>query len=201
MKYLFFGDSVTDCERDRDDVSSLGEGYVAILARHLAHKMPDAVVVNTGVAADKSEHLLARYERDCRDYRPDVLTILVGINDCWSRPDYTPAQCTQRYEAHMREILRRVRADLGDIPVVLMEPFALPLDTGWVTIAAKLTPKLQALHRVAEDFGCQVIPLGEIFTRAMLSGLTPAELAADAIHPTATGHELIAAAWLAQQGV
>ncbi|HJZ48252.1 MAG TPA: GDSL-type esterase/lipase family protein [Roseiflexaceae bacterium] len=65
-----FGDSLTE--------GAIGASYVDILRERL----PAAVrVINAGINGDTTINLLRRYERDVVPYRPDLVVILVGLND------------------------------------------------------------------------------------------------------------------------
>ena len=83
MKIIFFGDSITDCGRDRDDVNSLGNGYVKILADKLRPIYPetDIELINKGVSGDRVQELLERVRTDVLDLKPDAVVLMVGINN------------------------------------------------------------------------------------------------------------------------
>jgi lysophospholipase L1-like esterase len=65
-----FGDSLTE--------GVIGASYVDILRERLA---PHARVINAGVNGDTTLNLLRRVERDVIARDPDVVVILVGLND------------------------------------------------------------------------------------------------------------------------
>ena len=100
-RVLFDGDSVTDCGRDRQDRHSLS-GYNDKIARN-AHAGVE--FFNRGISGDRSKDLLARIESDLRDTKPDVVSILIGINDTWRRYDENDPTTALAYEQNMRGIL------------------------------------------------------------------------------------------------
>lgn len=85
MNQLFQGDSVTDCGRVRNESGNLGGGYVSMIAESLSN--PGNNLINRGVSGDRVRQLDARWDVDCINLRPDVVTILIGINDVWRQFD------------------------------------------------------------------------------------------------------------------
>lgn len=81
MTLLFQGDSVTDCGRSREDTTDLGPGYPRFAAEELAKRYPNLRVINRGISGNRSGDLVARWEEDCLALKPDLLSILIGIND------------------------------------------------------------------------------------------------------------------------
>ena len=96
MKIVFFGDSITDCGRDRTDPSSLGNGYVKILADKLRPIYPDMDIelINQGVSGNEVSDLLDRVQSDVIDEHPDAVVVMIGINNvihkftCGREPDF-----------------------------------------------------------------------------------------------------------------
>ncbi|MGW8566975.1 SGNH/GDSL hydrolase family protein [Isoptericola sp. NPDC055881] len=192
-RLVFVGDSITDAGRDRGDVTSLGDGYVSLVARAL----PDAEVVNVGVGGDRAVDLEARWERDVAPSAPDVLTVYVGVNDTWRRFDAGDATGAEAFEATYRRLLVRVAApDAGGPRLVLVEPFLLPVrdeQRGWLE---DLAGKRDVVARLAAETGAALVPLHSLLTRAAESA-GAATLAPDGVHPTPSASRIIADAWLA----
>lgn len=124
-KLLFQGDSITDCWRTSEAEVSLGRGYPKMIAQELARRGEEVQVINRGISGDRSIDLIRRWDRDCVRFDPDLVTILIGINDCWRKYDSGDETTTEEYESHyeflIREIREKTQADL-----ILMEPFVLP---------------------------------------------------------------------------
>lgn len=191
---LFIGDSVTDTGRDRSDPRALGDGYVSRAAAELA-KNGVTRVLNRGISGNRVVDLRARWAEDCIDLRPTVLSILVGINDTWRRYDSDDPTSTDAFETVYRGILTQVR-DRLDTRLVLMEPFLIPVREEQESWREDLDPKIDVVHRLADEFGATLVRTDELLGRAA-SNTPPAELADDGVHPTPHGHSLIASAWLA----
>lgn len=190
MTILLTGDSITDCGRDRDDLTSLGEGYAALVAAGL----PEDRVINTGIGGNRVSDLQDRWQADVLDHSPAVLSIMIGINDTWRRYDSADPTSTEAFEAGYRDILTRSRA-AGIEQIVLVEPFLLPVRADQWAWREDLDPKIQVVRRLAVEFGADYLatdgPLAEVAART-----GAAALAYDGVHPTEAGHRFLADRWL-----
>jgi len=194
-RLLFAGDSVTDCGRTFFDpdvaAGHLGDGWVRVVAALLGARRPAAHEVrNAGVAGDRVADLAARWERDVVAHGPQVLTVLVGVNDVLLEPRTEGAAFERAY----RRILEQVPPSVERL--VIAEPFILPVDDRTEALRAAAVPHLQIVRSLAAEVGAVHVPLVERF--AVACQQAPASWwATDGIHPTAAGHGLIAETWLA----
>ena len=202
MKILFYGDSITDVGRDRGNPASLGAGYPLLIGAQLGAERPGAYVFrNTGVGGDRSVDLYARVKKDCWNHRPDLVSILVGINDVWHGLGDDPEANggdAERFCRVYRMLLEDTAAQLPGVRFLLMEPFVLS-GTGtsgdWDAFSRELPLRAQAVRRLAGELHTLFLPLQEVFDRACT--LCPSDYwLADGVHPTPAGHQLIADAWL-----
>ncbi|GIF63626.1 lipase [Asanoa ishikariensis] len=181
---VFAGDSITDCER-RDDPTGLGDGYV----RRIATTLGDAVrVVNRGISGNSARDLRDRWAADVLAERPDLVSILVGVNDTWRRYDSGAVTTAEEFEENYRALLD----PLAGVPVVLIEPFLLPINEEQVTWREDLDPKLAVVRKLAAEYGATLVPADT----ALAGAGTPAEMAPDGVHPSDRGHDLLATLWL-----
>ena len=185
---LFTGDSVTDCDR-RTSADGLGTGYVKLLADQLGGQ----TVLNTGISGHRVVDLEARWQEDVLEHDPGTVTILIGVNDTWRRYDADDPTSTEDFAAGYRRLLERTAGR----SLVLMEPFLLPVrdEQQW---REDLDPKIDVVRTLAREYGATLVPLDT----ALAAHPSPAEaLAADGVHPTALGHEVIAAEWRRATGL
>jgi acyl-CoA thioesterase I len=190
---LFAGDSVTDCGRTfhGPDVAAghLGDGWVRIVAALLGHRRPGRDrVLNAGVAGDRVADLADRWERDVAAHEPEVLTVLIGVNDAWWDPPTVAADLETTY----RSLLDRVPASVETL--VLAEPFAVPVGDG-AALVDGLAPTVELVRTLATERGAVHLPLAALFADAC-ERARPGWWAPDGIHPSAAGHGLIAEGWL-----
>lgn len=202
---LFIGDSITHAHRrpeELHDCYALGCGYVKLLAARLNADRPELGLrfINRGECGHRVDHLAHRWQRDCLDLRPHVISILVGINDAYA--DSPHAGDAAAYERLFAELLERTRAALPDVRLVLLEPFGLKVPPPPAPAIAADETQLgnvrllqPVVHGLAERFRARFVRLQCRFDEAC--GRAPAEhWALDGVHPSAAGHELIARAWI-----
>ena len=199
---LFQGDSITDCGRDRaiaepNLARALATGYPLLVAARLLSEHPESGmrILNRGVSGNTVPDLDARWQADTLDLAPDVLSILIGVNDIWHKLNGTFQGTVERYEAGYDALLARTRRALPGVRLVVLEPFVLR--TVAVTDAwfPEFDQRRAAAARVAGRAGATFIPLQAMFDR-LVSEAPPAYWAADGVHPAVSGHGAIARAWL-----
>jgi lysophospholipase L1-like esterase len=194
---LFQGDSITDWGRNYEDPDDLGQGYVLMTAAWFNALYPELNVnfINRGISGNRTSDLVSRWQKDCLDLKPDVLSILVGINDTWRRFDQNDPTTPKAFEANYRLLLTEVRQKLN-CPIIMGEPFLLPVTeeqkTKW---RADLNPKIDIVRALAREFNAIYLPYDGIFAAAATK--QPAEYwAADGVHPTPAGQALMSRYWL-----
>ncbi|MDR3303451.1 MAG: SGNH/GDSL hydrolase family protein [Treponema sp.] len=201
---LFQGDSITDCGRRREDSRSLGSGYPSIVARLYDTLFPGHGVnfLNRAVSGDRSSELLRRYDADLAALKPDLVSFLIGINDTWRRYDSNDPTSTEAFEHNYRSILQNVKNDLPSARIVIIEPFLLnTMADKLVWRGEDLDAKIAVTRRLAREFADVFIPMDGIFVSEIVAGKRDVDITADGVHPTPTGHAIIAASWLKGLGI
>lgn len=198
---LFIGDSITDAGRDRTKLDSLGGGYVNQINARLGHALaaPALRVINQGCSGHRIYDLEARLDADLIAHKPTVVTFLIGINDVWRRYDNNLLSAPADFAASYRRMLTRIRAELN-VRLVLMEPFLLPVPEDRRTWREDLDPKITIVRDLAVEFESDLIPLDGLFAAAATRAPAAFWLR-DGVHPCASGHALIANAWLENAGL
>lgn len=189
---LFIGDSVTDCGRRDDADRHLGHGYVRLIDEAFAAGGTPVTIVNRGISGNRVRDLKARWQNDAVDLAPTLVSVLIGINDTWRRYSENDPTSVDDFEADYRAILSALPSR-DETALVLIEPFLLPVTAEKAKWRVDLEPKIAVVHALAAEFGAVLVPAD-----SFLNGLDdePAEIAADGIHPTEYGHELLAKLWL-----
>jgi len=192
---LFQGDSITDADRNPFDLGDLGSGYVAMVAERFSAWHPEvgAVFLNRGVSGDRIRDLRSRWLEDCLRLKPDVVSILVGINDVFGA-FWDESTSLESFEADYASILDLTRKNL-DARIVLMEPFLLPVSKEPLPLRIDVDSRINVVRMFAEEFEAVLVPLGSIFAAAAKRE-APEFWSLDGVHPTQAGHELIAQSWL-----
>jgi len=196
MKILFQGDSITDAGRDRSDVHNLGGGYPKYAAELIKAAYPDTEFefINLGISGNRAENLRDRWTEDAIAYQPDVISILIGINDTWHRAANKDWMPHEYFEECYRGILERVKKETN-AKIIMLEQFMLPVpDKEFFHI--DLDPKIQITRKLAREYADVFIPLDGLFAAAAVEA--PAtDFAADGVHPAEKGKLLIAEQYLA----
>ncbi|MBR2929638.1 MAG: SGNH/GDSL hydrolase family protein [Clostridia bacterium] len=202
MKILFFGDSITDMGRNRTDntpshIFAYGSGYPMFVAGELYSKDPTRYeVINRGISGNKTVDLYARLKADVWNLEPDVLSILIGVNDLWHELDYGIGVEPARFEKVYSAIIEETQERLPGVKIVLMEPFILP---GKVTAERlsrfeEIYDYARVVKRLAEKYSLEFLPLQSVLNEAAAKHGAEHYLY-DGIHPMVAGAALIAREW------
>jgi len=204
---LFQGDSITDCGRDRAATApnlagALGNGYPLLVASRLLAERPEAGYrfFNRGVSGNTVPDCDARWQEDTIALAPDVMSILIGVNDYWHTLNGSYQGTATDYERQFTALLGRTQDALPGARLVVLEPYILR--TGVVTERwlAPMDERRQIAHRVADAAGAVYLATQDLFDR-LCREAPPAYWAADGVHPTAAGHGAIARMWMEGVGL
>ncbi|WP_405774023.1 SGNH/GDSL hydrolase family protein [Streptomyces sp. NBC_00859] len=194
---LFQGDSITDADRVIHPTHELGHGYAGMsveLMRTL-HPDSDLTFINRGVSGDRIADLRARWHEDAVTLAPDLLSVMIGVNDTWRRYDGGLVTTIESYEHDYRDILTRVRESSG-AQLLLIEPFLVPVSSEQWAWREDLDPRIHVVRRLAEEFGAALLAADGLLNQAARSAGGAAHIAGDGVHPTPFGHRVLAEAWV-----
>lgn len=202
MKILFFGDSITDMGRNREceigNCWSYGIGYPSVVASKLSEKDPLFYqVINRGISGNRIVDLYARIKCDVWNLQPDVLSILIGINDIWHELSNKNGVDIVRFEKFYRMIIEETKQVLPNTKIMILEPFVLK---GVATEAKfeqfnEIRTYAKVIKKIAEDYNLPFVPLQDKFDE-MSNKFNEAIYLYDGVHPNVAGATLIANEWL-----
>lgn len=190
MRIVFFGDSITDCDRDRGDEKSLGNGYVKVLADKLRPIYPDMDIelYNKGVSGNEVCDLLARVQRDVIDLQPDAVVIMIGINNTIHQYKYGKELDFKQFERDLTQLVTALKE--AGIVVIFLEPFLLPAPD-----KRRMRPvfdrELEIIRRVCVDKCDEFVAYDEMFN-GLCESHSYTIYSEDGVHPTFKGSNLIA---------
>ncbi len=217
---LFQGDSITDCGRKRapqgnwiemaysvtknflQRATELGPGYPSLVAEELGDK--DYTFVNRGVSGDRVLDVYARIIRDIIKVKPDVMSLLVGVNDVWHDFDWNNGTGIERFEKVFNLLFEDLTHELPDTKFIILGPFVLkgsasanrPDQPDRYRLFREGVAKVAAIEKaVAEKYGIKFVDLGKILDEEAEKHTAEA-LTGDGVHPTKLGHEIIKREWL-----
>jgi lysophospholipase L1-like esterase len=200
---LFQGDSITDMHRKRSDndansPAALGTSYPFLASAEMLYRYPEKKLscYNKGVSGNKVYQLAERWQTDCLDLKPTVLSILVGVNDFWHTLVNGYTGTIKTYRDDYKALLDRTKQALPDVKLIIGEPYAVigvkAVDDKWYPTFNEYR---QAAREIADNFGAAFIPYQEVYDKAQKSA-PGAYWTADGVHPTLAGAQLMAEAWL-----
>lgn len=202
---VFQGDSITDAGRDKsikepNAVKALGKGYAAMAAGGLLGQYADLKlkVYNRGISGNKIPDLAGRWQKDVIDLKPDVLSILVGVNDLWHQFAFGNKYkaTVQDYENGYRELIERTQREVPGVQIVICEAFTTRDSENF----KPLEDYAAVCQKLAAEFNLVFVPFDSMFEKATQSA--PAKFwLGDGIHPSTPGHSLMADAWRAATGI
>jgi lysophospholipase L1-like esterase len=193
-RILFQGDSITDGNRGRnaDPNHILGHGYPFIIAAKFGAAVPERNLefMNRGVSGNTVLDLQKRWQRETLDLKPDVLSILIGVNDSNRVP-------IEQYEKVYDKLIVDAKAANPALKLVLCEPFGLPVGSrkaGWEAWNDDLAKRRSVVEKLAKAHGAALVPFQHAFDEAVKRA--PAEhWIWDGVHPTYSGHQIMADEW------
>ncbi|MDE6412009.1 MAG: GDSL family lipase [Clostridia bacterium] len=189
MKIIFFGDSITDAERDRENPNDLGKGFVLFAANKLRLLYPEKelLILNKGIGGERTTELLQRIEKDVVAEKPDLVVLLAGINDVWRRMDGGEVTTEEQFRTNYKKLVETIQGTGAKL--ILIESFLLD-----VASKKNFRPYVDAFNKIIREIAdgkIPLIPMDEIF-RGLTQDISPEKFAADGVHPTHRGCRYIA---------
>ena len=193
-KGLFLGDSISDPKFNFQFAHKIkGRNIYALQLKKKFKKYSKDIKVDIkGIASNRTYHIYDRLTKDCIDLKPDVIIMLIGVNDAWEH--YVPEAyqpLLRQIEPHFREIHRRLKTELPNTQVLYLMPFMIDAVEEKLPFHKKLDEIRELLKAIALEYGALVLDLQVAFNEAQKT-IAPKELAIDGIHPTNLGHKVMA---------
>ena len=169
---LFQGDSITDAGRSREEVPAnvgLGVGYPYLVSANLLYNDAELnwQIFNRGISGNRVVDLYARWKIDALNIKPDILSILIGVNDTWHEKARQNGVEVPRYEMIFRMLLEWTKQELPETKLVLMEPFVFLSEAVDETWLDEIAARRAVVKKLAEEFGAIFIPLQDMFNEAL----------------------------------
>lgn len=199
---LFQGDSITDSGRNKEDsgfnsARNLGNGYPLLAGAALVNKYAELnlKIYNKGISGNKVFQLAERWDKDCLELKPDVLSILIGVNDIWHKLNGDYNGTVEIYRNDYIALLERTKKALPNVKLIICEPFAVK---GVKAVDDRWYPEFYEYQKAAKDiavkFNAIFIPYQKIYDEAQKKA-PGAYWTGDGVHPTLAGAQLMAKAW------
>jgi len=193
LKIVFQGDSITDAGRDKRNYHHMGNGYPKYAAEQIAADFPEVSFefINQGIGGNRTCQLFDRFYPDALAFEPNVISILIGINDIWHRYNATQKIATTDLQlaTNYRAILERIRRE-SKAKIVMLAPYVLDAEDK-EHMKKDLETVLPIIRDLAKEFADVYVPLDELFAEALKTQPEPKYYSADGVHPNANGAAFI----------
>lgn len=222
-RVLFIGDSVTDggwgrsggsmqpsSERNHHDKNHIyGHSYMFLCAAYYQSKYPerDYAFFNRGISGYTLSDLEKHWDEDVIALQPDVLSVLIGINDvdAYLKQKTEASFDFQDWENRYRALLDKAVQQNDSLKIVLASPFVA--DVGRVhsngryhLMDSLIIQCALVVGRIAKDYHAVYLPYHEMFQAlpSTAQGIDNTYWIWDGIHPTPAGHKRMADCWIEQ---
>ncbi|MAX26770.1 MAG: lysophospholipase [Phycisphaeraceae bacterium] len=204
LTVVFQGDSITDYGRNRkstdaNDFKNIGNGYVNLSAAQLVGENPQTSwkYYNRGISGNKVHQLAERWDKDCLDLTPDVVSILIGVNDFWHIKKHGYSGTVKVYEDDLKALLDRTIKARPNVKFIIGQPFFLEEGSAidmeeWFPA---FTQYQKAAKKIADEYNTAWVPYQEVFDEA-LKKAPHTYWSWDGIHPSFAGCYIMAKAWI-----
>ena len=203
---LFQGDSITDCGREREDITSTGDGYPNMVKGQLGYEKPgEYEFINKGISGNRIVDVYARIKADIINLKPDYMSLLIGVNDVWHELGgrYNGVSA-EKFEKIYGMLIEEILEALPDIKIMILEPFVLEASSTtateteperWDYFRTEVPLRAAAAKRIAEKYGLSYVALQDKFDEACKWEQNSYWLG-DGVHPTSMGHWIIKNEWM-----
>lgn len=193
-RLLFLGDSITDSGRLwSEQYNGLGDGYVKLIADFLQKEDPSLKIINKGHDGFTLPALLRNLSVDCFPLSPDLVTVLIGVNDV-SVAMNTGKSLQQPFCENYRLLLDRLLSESA-AKIICMGPFIFPYPREYALWLPSIHYIEEMTASLAKEYSLTFLPLHEPLNQLAKELGYPA-VTTDGIHLTQAGHRLIAKIWL-----
>ena len=200
-KILFQGDSITDGGRSRNDDLNhvMGHGYAYLVAARLGVKYPglNLKFFNRGINGNRIVDLYARWKEDAINLAPDIISILVGVNDVGAQFYNGTGVSAKQYEKTYRMLLDDTLQALPNTSFVVCETFVLQVgeikERGEEGVD-EISRRREIVSNLAKQYDAVLVSTQNVFD--VCKDVDPVYWAWDGVHPMPAGHELIAREWI-----
>lgn len=203
---VFQGDSITDCGRNKEDITSTGVGYAHMVKGELGCECPgEYEFINKGISGNRIVDIYARIKMDIINLKPDYMSLLIGVNDVWHE---LGGKCNgvsaEKFEKIYDMLIEEILEVLPDIKILILEPFVLEAEATtateaeperWNYFRTQVPLRAAVARRIAEKYGLPFVKLQDKMDEACKQ-MPASYWLRDGVHPTPMGHWIIKNEWI-----
>ena len=154
-----------------------------------AYAETDFEFFNLGISGNRTEHLVARLENDFIALQPDLVILMIGVNDVWHHYSHAIETTHEAFENNLRQVLSEIKAKTP-AKILMIEPYLLPAEDK-ANMLPELDAKIRIERRLAREYADAYLPLHGLFAAATVS-TDYRQYSGDGVHPNADGAAFIA---------
>ena len=196
MNIVFQGDSITDCGRGEN---GYGQGYAFMVSGLLgAEEAGKHEFYNKGISGNRVVDMYARIKRDCINLNPDVLSVLIGVNDVWHEIDNQNGVDAEKFEKIYDMLITEIKEALPDTKIIIMAPYVTKgsaTEAAWDYFSGEVAKRAKAAERIAKKHNLKFVTTQDKFDEMLKKHPEP-YWTQEGVHPTEAGHALLAGLWL-----
>ena len=200
---LFQGDSITDAGRNRNNEKpnnnrAFGTGYAYLAGARLLNDLPNKKlsIYNRGISGNKVFQLAERWQKDCLDLKPNLLSILIGVNDYWHQRNGKYDGTAEIYKNDLIKLINQTKEIFPGVKLVICQPFIVKgtsaVDASWIEPFKEYQ---DTAKQISDQFNAIWVPFQKVFDKAV-EVAPPTYWTPDGVHPSMAGCQLMAEAWL-----
>ena len=200
---LFQGDSITDAGRDRNkempnNNRAFGTGYAYLAGAKILNDLPDLKlsIYNRGISGNKVFQLAERWQKDCLDLKPNLLSILIGVNDYWHQRNGKYDGTAEIYKNDLIKLIQQTKENIPGVKLIICQPFIVrgtsAVDASWIEPFKEYQ---DAAKQISDQFSATWVSFQKVFDKA-IEVAPPIYWTPDGVHPSMAGCQLMAEAWL-----
>ena len=193
IRLVFQGDSITDAGRDKRNYHHMGNGYARFATEAISEAFPEVSFefINQGLSGNRSGQLFDRIHTDGIAFEPDIISVLIGVNDVWHRHSYKPVLTTdEQFEVNLRTILEKIR-EMTQAKILLLQPYLLDAEEN-ASMRPEVDRVIAIVDKLAATYADAYVRLDELFAEAITVQPEPLYYSGDGVHPNANGAAFIA---------
>lgn len=188
-KIIFFGDSVTDTYNKQFEGFDNGLGYVNMITGEMKVINPSIEIINKGIGGNKTTDLLNRIDNDVLSQRPDVVFLLIGINDIWHPFDEGLKADFNKVNENINKIVSILESN--NIKVVVVSPFIFPISLHFANLKQVFDEYMVTYYENILANNYPFIDMYKVLS-SISNVINPEFITNDSVHPSLVGHAIIA---------
>jgi len=158
-------------------------------------------VYNRGISGNRVPHLHKRWQKDCLDLKPSILSILIGVNDIWHKMNGQYDGTVETYKTGYTDLIKKTKESLPETKIVICEPFVMRCGAVKDSWFPEFDQRRAVAKEIAEANSLLWVPFQKFFDETIAAGTKPEHWARDGVHPSFAGHSLMARKWRDMVGI